>query len=73
MGFYFSRPVLRRVCAACFPILLATSTSYAAEGLTLVDAQRIAASRSRQLAAQDRAVFASREMAVAAGQLPDPT
>lgn len=40
--------------------------------LTLSEAQRLAAERSRQLAAQDSAVFASREMAAAAGQLPDP-
>jgi outer membrane protein TolC len=40
--------------------------------LSLRDAQRRAVERSRQLAAQDLAVFASREMAVAAGQLPDP-
>ena len=40
--------------------------------LTLVEAQRRAIERSRQLSAQDSAVTASREMAVAAGQLPDP-
>ena len=40
--------------------------------LTLADAQRRAVERSRALAAQDSAVTASREMAVAAGQLPDP-
>ena len=40
--------------------------------LSLPEAQRLAAERSRQLAAQDSAVYASREMAVAAGQLPDP-
>src|SRR5438067_7542562 len=40
--------------------------------LTLAEAQRIAVARSRGLAAQDAAVTASREMAVAAGQLPDP-
>jgi outer membrane protein TolC len=45
----------------------------AAQGpLTLAEAQRSAVERSRQLAAQDAAVTASREMAVAAGQLPDP-
>jgi outer membrane protein TolC len=41
--------------------------------LSLQDAQRRALERSRQLAVQDFAVTASREMAVAAGQLPDPT
>ncbi len=40
--------------------------------LTLTDAQHRAVERSRQLSAQDSAVLASREMAVAAGQLPDP-
>ena len=40
--------------------------------LTLVEAQRHAVERSRQLTGRDSAVLASREMAVAAGQLPDP-
>lgn len=40
--------------------------------LTLSNAQQLAVTRSRQLIAQDMAVTASREMAVAAGQLPDP-
>src|SRR3989442_10579487 len=40
--------------------------------LTLADAQRRAVERSRALAAQDSAVTASSEMAMAAGQLPDP-
>src|ERR1700674_3894098 len=41
--------------------------------LTLADAQHRAVERSRQLAAQDASITASREMAVAAGQFPDPT
>lgn len=40
--------------------------------LTLSGAQRLAAERSQQLAAQDASIRSSREMAVAAGQLPDP-
>ena len=40
--------------------------------LTLSQAQRLAVERSRQLAAQDSSITAAREMAVAAGQLPDP-
>lgn len=40
--------------------------------LTLGQAQQQAVARSRQLTAQDHASAASREMAVAAGQLPDP-
>jgi outer membrane protein TolC len=54
--------------------LLALSTiAQAADApLSLVEAQRLAAERSRQLTAQDSAVSASREMAVSVGQLPDP-
>ena len=40
--------------------------------LTLPEAQRRAVARSQQLAGQDSAIAAAREMAVAAGQLPDP-
>ena len=54
-------------------LLVASSHAFAAEApLTLADAQRRALERSRQLAAQDFAVAASREMAAAATQLPDP-
>ena len=45
---------------------------YQAVPLSLAEAQRRAVDRSRQLSAQDSAVTASREMAVASGQLPDP-
>jgi hypothetical protein len=50
---------------------LATS-AFAQAPLTLREAQHRAVERSRQLVAQDSAIAASREMAVAAGQLPDP-
>jgi outer membrane protein TolC len=50
-----------------WPIAVASDTP-----LTLAAAQRLAVARSRQLVAQDAAVTASHEMAVAAGQLPDP-
>lgn len=40
--------------------------------LTLAQARHLALERSRQLTAQDHAVAASRDMAVAAKQLPDP-
>jgi outer membrane protein TolC len=40
--------------------------------LTLVQARHLAIERSRQLAAHDDAVAASRDMAVAARELPDP-
>ncbi len=49
------------------------SVATAANGpLTLAEAQHLAVARSRQLVAQDSAVTAAREMAVSAGQLPDP-
>lgn len=71
-------------CAACaagryiatvlaMALLPVSLQAIAAEApLTLAEAQRHAVERSRQLVAQDAAVDASREMAVAAGQLPDP-
>jgi outer membrane protein TolC len=40
--------------------------------LTLAEAQRRAVDRSRQLSGQEASIAASREMAVAAGELPDP-
>src|SRR5258706_7046979 len=46
---------------------------YAQTTLSLAEAQRIAVERSRQLVAQDASITAAREMAAAAGQLPDPT
>lgn len=47
--------------------------AHAQQALTLEQALRLAQERSRQLAAQDAGAAAAREMAVAAGQLPDPT
>jgi outer membrane protein TolC len=44
----------------------------APQPLTLVSAQQQAVARSRQLNAQDQATAAAHELAVAAGQLPDP-
>ncbi len=50
-----------------------SSVAIAADApLTLSGAQRAAVDRSRQIAAKDYGTAASREMAVAAGQLPDP-
>jgi outer membrane protein TolC len=64
----------RRVVLATLIGAFALSTpAFAAEtALTLSEAQRLATGRSRQLAGQELGVSASREMAVAAGQLPDP-
>lgn len=50
---------------ACLPAL-------AQQGLTLAEAVRLAADRSNQVVAADAAVAATAQMAVAAGQLPDP-
>ena len=55
----------------CF-IAFAVAVRAYGQTLSLPEAQRRAAELSRQLAAQDSAVLALREMAVAAGQLPDP-
>ena len=57
----------------CLPVsfLLAAAPALA-QPLSLDDAQHRAVERSRQVAAQGAAVTASREMAIAAGRLPDP-
>jgi outer membrane protein TolC len=51
----------------------ASLAAQAQQTLTLDQALRVAQDRSRQLGAQDAAAAASRELAVAAGQRPDPT
>ncbi len=56
------------LCAAFVSV-----SSHAQQALTLDQALRAAQDRSRQLVAQDSAASASRQMAIAAGQLPDPT
>ena len=59
--------------AAVVGALAFSSMVFALEGpLTLAEAQRRAVEHSRQIPAQDAAIAASRNMAVAAGQLPDP-
>src|SRR5579871_1558990 len=55
-----------------FIVLVCVDTSAFGQSLSLPEAQRRAVERSRQVIAQDAAVTASREMSVAAGQLPDP-
>lgn len=57
---------------AAILIVVAASASWAADPLTLTEAQSIAASRSQQLVAQGALTAAARDQAVAAGQLPDP-
>jgi outer membrane protein TolC len=55
-------------------VVLVALPAYSADDtpLTLEQAQSLALSRSRLLAAQDFSLQAAREMALAAGQLPDP-
>jgi outer membrane protein TolC len=52
--------------------LAATTPLHAQTPLTLAAAQRLAVAHSQQLAAQDSMAASAREMAIAAGQLPDP-
>jgi outer membrane protein TolC len=63
---------LRRFAPWFFAVLSMLPSFAAADELTLEAAQRLALGQSRKLAAQDASILASREMAVAAGQLPDP-
>ena len=62
------------ICRAAVAVLIFAMGAplWAAEPLTLAEAQRIAVGRSGQLLAQDALALAAREQAVAAGQLPDP-
>ena len=67
----------RSVGAACGLVALTAVFSFGAlqahaAPLTLDDALRMAQERSRQLPAHDASAAASREMAIAAGQRPDP-
>jgi len=70
-----SDPSFRRrlACLVALCAALASVDSHAQLALTLEQALRAAQARSRQLVAQDAAASAARELAVAAGQLPDPT
>jgi len=61
---------VRIICAAV--LVGVSSTAVAETPLTLAEAQRRALERSTQLRARQWAGDAAREMAIAAGQLPDP-
>lgn len=70
-----AHPSPSRVLRAVLLVLLTgpCSAAFAAEtSLALAEAQRLAVVRSRMLVAKDHAALASRAMAVAARQLPDP-
>ena len=62
------------ICRAAVAVLIGAvgAPLWAAEPLTLAEAQRIAIGRSGELLAHDALALAAREQAVAAGQLPDP-
>ena len=69
-----SRSPYSAISRVALAVLLSLGALQAqAASLTLDDALRLAQERSRQLPAQDAAASAAREMAVAAGQRPDPT
>lgn len=59
-------------CLLVLSSVLLSLSAHAQQVLTLDQALELAQSRSRQLDAQDAVIRSSREMAVAAGQLPDP-
>lgn len=63
--------LIRSVAAGALLVQVAMPP-WAAEPLSLLEAQRLAAARSQQLVAQNAVTRAAREMAVSAGQLPDP-
>jgi outer membrane protein TolC len=67
-------PMLRRAMPAIVMLVawMSSATIAAEAALTLAEAQRAAVARSRALDAKGFAISASREMAVAAAQLPDP-
>lgn len=64
-----SFPLRRLLAATLFFVAL---PGWSEQRLTLAEALRLATSRSQQLVAADAAAASANEMAVAAGQLPDP-
>jgi len=72
-GSRHSRAGRRLATLAAFCLVFVGLGSRAQATLTLNQALHIAQDRSRQLVAQESAAAAARELAVAAGQLPDPT
>ena len=74
MNRFLAAPAAQRyVRIVCVAALVGVSLTAAAETpLTLAEAQRRALERSTQLRARQWATDAAREMAIAAGQLPDP-
>lgn len=60
-------------CLLALGLAFVHAGSYAQQALPLDRALQLAQGRSHQLEAQDAAATASRDMALVAGQLPDPT
>ncbi|NRF71201.1 TolC family protein [Aquincola sp. S2] len=76
ISFPSCRPAGRTLARWALVSTIAVAGAAAAQGtatLTLDRALQLAQQRSRQLVAQDAAAGAAREMAVAAGQRPDPS
>src|SRR5258706_3240004 len=69
-----ARAALQSIAAlAALAVLCVSSLATAADApLTLAESQRLAVDRSGKWVGHDFAITASREMAAAAGQLPDP-
>jgi outer membrane protein TolC len=65
-------PMLSRLLHAIAAAALVSAACPALAALDFDQALRIAQDRSRQIAAQEAAITSAREMAVAAGQRPDP-
>jgi len=72
MPFEAQRRLIRSLLVASAITLAGAPSALAQSPLSLAEAQRLAVERSRGLAGQRLAVDAAREMAVAAGQYPDP-
>ena len=66
------RAGLRAELTTALTIALMVAAAPALAALDFAQALSIAQQRSRQIAAQDAAITSAREMAVAAGQRPDP-
>lgn len=73
MSFYpLARVEFRTLLALTLALAQAPASLASERSLSLEQAQKLALTHSRQLPGQDHTVHAAREMAVAAGQLPDP-
>lgn len=65
-------PLFTRYLNGSFALLICSHSLADDQGLSLARAQQLAVARSYQLQGQDASIYASREMAISAGQRPDP-